>query len=170
MAPSAQVQLRFVASDLGSGSIVEAAVDDLEIIDLGCGCGASNYCISEPNSSGAAGVISASGSFVVGDNDLHLSATGVASNQPGIFYYGPNQTQIPFGNGFRCIGGSVVRLPVVWSDGAGNSSYDPDLTNLPPGGQIDPGSTWNFQYWFRDPIAGGANFDFTDAVQINFCP
>ncbi len=170
VAPSAQVQLRFVASDLGSGSIVEAAVDDLEIIDLGCGCGASNYCISEPNSSGAAGVISASGSFVVGDNDLHLSATGVASNQPGIFYYGPNQTQIPFGNGFRCIGGSVVRLPVVWSDGAGNSSYDPDLTNLPPGGQIDPGSTWNFQYWFRDPIAGGANFDFTDAVQINFCP
>ena len=33
---SAQVQLRFVASDLGSGSIVEAAVDDLEVFDLTC--------------------------------------------------------------------------------------------------------------------------------------
>ena len=72
--------------------------------------------------------------------------------------------------GFRCVGGTVVRLPVINSDFAGDASFDPDLTNLPPGGQIDPGSTWNFQYWFRDPVAGGANFDFTDAVQIDFCP
>ncbi|MDP6539755.1 MAG: S8 family serine peptidase [Planctomycetota bacterium] len=169
--PSAQVRLRFVASDLGFGSIVEAAVDDLVISDLACDdCGANNYCISEPNSSGSAGEISATGSFVVGDNDLHLSAFGVAPSQPGLFYYGPNQVQFPFGNGFRCVGGTVVRLPVINSDFAGDAAYDPDLTNLPPNGQITPGSTWNFQYWFRDPVAGGANFDFTDGVEIHFCP
>src|SRR5690606_13203518 len=32
-----QIRLRFEASDLGSGSIVEAAVDDLVITDVDCG-------------------------------------------------------------------------------------------------------------------------------------
>ena len=33
--PSAQTRIRFRASDLGSGSIVEAAVDDLRVIGVG---------------------------------------------------------------------------------------------------------------------------------------
>ncbi len=36
VAPTATVQLRFVASDLGSGSIVEAAIDDLRVRQIGC--------------------------------------------------------------------------------------------------------------------------------------
>lgn len=36
VAPTSQVRLRFVASDLGSGSIVEAAVDDVEVRGLIC--------------------------------------------------------------------------------------------------------------------------------------
>jgi murein tripeptide amidase MpaA len=36
-APTAQVKLRFIASDEGSGSIVEAAVDDFVVMDIGCG-------------------------------------------------------------------------------------------------------------------------------------
>lgn len=35
---TSQIQLRFVASDFGSGSIVEAALDDFAIRDLGCTC------------------------------------------------------------------------------------------------------------------------------------
>jgi len=34
--PTATVQLRFVASDLGSGSIVEAAIDDFDVIAITC--------------------------------------------------------------------------------------------------------------------------------------
>ncbi|MCH2105308.1 MAG: hypothetical protein MK291_01550 [Planctomycetes bacterium] len=48
VAPTATVQLRFLASDLGSGSIVEAAIDDLEITDTSCGGGSAGpglaYC------------------------------------------------------------------------------------------------------------------------------
>lgn len=38
LTPSSQIRLRFVASDFGSGSIVEAALDDFEVRDVGCAC------------------------------------------------------------------------------------------------------------------------------------
>ncbi|RMF79377.1 MAG: hypothetical protein D6744_09200 [Planctomycetota bacterium] len=36
VAATSQVRLRFTASDLGAGSIVEAAIDDVEIVDVAC--------------------------------------------------------------------------------------------------------------------------------------
>jgi hypothetical protein len=36
LSPTAQMRVRFVAQDLGSGSVVEAAVDDLRIVDYDC--------------------------------------------------------------------------------------------------------------------------------------
>ena len=36
--------------------------------------------------------------------------------------------------------------------------------------QITAGSTWLFQAWFRDPAAGGAAFNLSDARQIEFLP
>ena len=48
VAPNATVQLRFVASDLGAGSIVEAALDDFQILTLDCGAA----CIGDVNGDG----------------------------------------------------------------------------------------------------------------------
>lgn len=39
IAPSATMRLRFTAADLGSGSLVEAGIDDFEVVDRGQGCG-----------------------------------------------------------------------------------------------------------------------------------
>jgi hypothetical protein len=36
--PTAQVKMRFIASDESSGSIVEAAIDDFTIMEIGCPC------------------------------------------------------------------------------------------------------------------------------------
>jgi len=44
-----------------------------------------------------------------------------------------------------------------------------DFTQLPAGGQITSGSTWNFQAWYRDPAAGGAMFNTSDALRATFC-
>ena len=55
-------------------------------------------------------------------------------------------------------------LPVQVED-----RFPVDLTDLPAGGDITPGTTWRFQWWYRDPAAGGAGHDFSDAVAVPFC-
>ena len=43
-----------------------------------------------------------------------------------------------------------------------------DYSQLPSQGQITSGSTWNFQYWFRDPLGGGFGFDLSDGLTVVF--
>jgi len=131
------------------------------------GCDTEVYCTAAPNTVGAGANISVTGSTSVATNDLVLSA-GPVPNQPAIFFFGPNQIEVPFGNGFRCVGGSVKRLPVVF--GSGNSiTHALDNTQVPSAGSVIAGSTWNFQAWYRDPNAGGENFNLSDAVRVDFC-
>jgi hypothetical protein len=133
-------------------------------------CGAvngTNYCISAANSVGAGASMSATGSDSVGANNLVLLA-GPVPDQPGIFFYGPDQVQTPFGNGFQCVGGNLSRLDVEL--GAGGVLSHSLNNTLPPtmAGLITPGSTWHFQAWYRDPAAGGANFNLSDGYSILF--
>jgi len=89
---------------------------------------------------------------------------------PGIFYFGNLQLQVAFGDGVRCVGGSVSRLPVVFSDAAGQVSYALDLANpLLSTSSIQSGETWEFQFWYRDPAFGGTGFNLSDALEVTFC-
>jgi hypothetical protein len=137
-----------------------------------CECGSpDNYCIGAPNSNGSGASMSYGGSNSVAQNDLELLALGAATSRPGIFYYGSTQVQLPFGNGFRCVGGTTFRLPVVMTDAFGDASFLLDITDPPqPAGQIDVGEVWNFQFWYRDPLDGGANFNLSDGLEVPFCP
>ena len=38
------------------------------------------------------------------------------------------------------------------------------------GGEILPGSTWNTQFWYRDPAFGGAGFNLSDGLGVTFAP
>jgi hypothetical protein len=134
-----------------------------------CECIAVNYCHTSPNSAGAGAQISATGSLSVSANDTTLVSIGLPPAQFGLFYYGPNQIEVPFGNGFRCVGGQVFRLGIQMSDGAGTMTRFLDMTALPSGGDIEAGDTWNFQCWYRDPMGGGAAFNLSDALSIHFC-
>ncbi|MAF64098.1 MAG: arylsulfotransferase (ASST) [Planctomycetes bacterium] len=128
------------------------------------------FCSTSPNSNGAGARMGFEGTTSVTANDLVLEATAAAVGMPGIFYFGPDQIELPFGDGFRCIGGSVLRLPVVVTDGSGDASFALDFTD--PGqaaSVIAGGDTWNFQFWFRDPAFGGATFNLSDALEVPFC-
>ncbi len=86
-----------------------------------------------------------------------------------MFFFGPNQVSLPVGNGTICVGGNLVRMPVIQADGLGTASQLFDLSSAPLAGAVVSGVTWNFQFWYRDPVAGGAGFDFSQAVQISWC-
>ncbi|MCB9915998.1 MAG: hypothetical protein H6828_12785 [Planctomycetes bacterium] len=141
---------------------------------LNCG-GNQTYCVAAANSAGPGGAqIGIFGSTSFAANDLILTCTGLPSGQPGIFFYGPNQVQLPFGDGFRCVGGTLFRLyPPVSGDLFGNAARPVDYA-LPPmdagGGMIQPGVTFNFQFWYRDPAFGGAGFNLSNAQTLVFTP
>jgi hypothetical protein len=143
---------------------------------LGGPCGApSTYCVAAPNSVGPGALIGSTGSASVAANDLVLTATGAVPAAFGLFYYGPEQIQVPLGDGYRCVGpgatGTFRLNPPQLADGTGAIARPLDLTQPEPGGQITAGSTWNFQLWYRDvngPL--GSGFNFSNALSALFCP
>jgi hypothetical protein len=140
-------------------------IDNLEHVGAGIG---SKYCTANANSTGAPADISASGSASSGAGNLQLDASPVP-NQNGIFFHGANQVQIPFGNGFMCTNGGITRGAVI--AGSGNLAtytYDNSDTKHSLGAFV--GSTRNFQYWFRDPMGGGAFFNLSNAMSIAITP
>ena len=175
IAPSSQVQLRFRASDLGSGSIVEAAIDDLEITDFSCGGSGSigtRYCSpAQGNSSGAPGALDVLGSATLADDDLTLQASSLPANQFGLFVTSQTQGSVSVGSGTLCLGGQIGRFAgpgqILNSGAAGTFSLDLTPSSDWPGNVMAPmvGSTWNFTTWFRDI---GSTSNFTDAVSLTF--
>lgn len=126
------------------------------------------FCIGAPNSANPDGShLCGVGSTSVADNAFSLVATGSVPNQPGLFFYGTLPNQVPLGNGVLCLGGQLFRLPPVFGDGAGTVNFPLDFTTLPAGGDIVGGSTWLFQWWYRDPTVG-ASFNFSSGLEVTF--
>jgi len=75
------------------------------------------------------------------------------------------------GHGWLCMASSFARYGVIQTDSTGSASHALDLTQPPlPGVQIQPGSTWGFQLWYRDPAMGPPGSNLSDALEITFCP
>lgn len=142
-------------------------IESLLRIDRSIG---SSYCQSTNNSSGAAATIRATGSESVGHNDLQLRAQHLPPSVLGLFYFGTTPQQQPFGDGVRCVGGSIFRLPITAADASGTLVRAPDLTAPPSAGNVVGGTTWYYQGWFRDPVAMGSGFNLTDGLSIAFEP
>ena len=130
----------------------------------------SNYCTSTPNSTGAACTITHEGSVSITRNAFTLAAFDCVPGQFGLFFFGPSRIQLPFGDGFRCVGGAVTRLnPALQIDATGVARYLVDFTS-PPASAIVPGGSPSFQFWYRDPAAAGAGFNLSDGLTVSFCP
>lgn len=134
------------------------------------GCAAPfNFCAASVNSTGLAGAIGFSGTNSLAANNLTLNATHLPANAFCLFYVGQTAVQVPFGNGNRCIGGTVRRLPTVVANGSGTVNYTVDWNAPVFSGLVSVGATVKFQNWYRDPAAGGAAFNLTDGLSVTIC-
>jgi hypothetical protein len=129
----------------------------------------ANYCQTAPNSFGSGATMGYGGQNSIAANNFILLGFNLPPQKLGIFFYGLNQTNVPFGNGHRCVANPFFRLPAVISNSFGDLEFDMDLNNLPPGGHISSGQTWNFQAYYRDPQGGGALFNATDGLNVPWC-
>ena len=124
---------------------------------------------------GPGALIGSSGSTSIASNDFTLVATGAPPSQFGLFYYGPQAENLPFGDGVRCVGGQTFRLnPSQLTDGTGALARLVDFSQPPASsgpGQIAAGATWYFQFWYRDPFGpGGSGFNLSDGLVATFVP
>ena len=140
--------------------------------------GNGTYCVVSPNSATAGAEMGFLGTTSIAANDLVVFSQQCPPNRPGLFFYGAGQIQAPFGDGFRCVGAGGVGTfrvqPPLFTDVFGNVPLTVDYT-APPfssgAGAIVASSTWNFQFWFRDPMGpGGTGFNLSNGLQLVFTP
>lgn len=131
---------------------------------------ADSYCTAGPNSTGQPVHIRATGSASILRNDLRIWASGLPAGSIGYYAYSVGQQAVPLGNGTLCLAGQRYFMPLQLEQSGvvvRNVQY-----GGPPalGGAITAGTTWNFQYRYRDPAAGAAAYNLSDAVSIPFVP
>ena len=138
----------------------------------------TNYCSANANSTGATGVMGATGSDFVSDNTVTLLASDLPGNSFGFFLTSQSQgfTSNPGGSqGNLCLSGAIGRYvgagQIKNSGSAGEFDLGLDLTLTPtPTGlvSVNAGETWNYQAWYRDAVGGSATSNFTDGLSITF--
>ncbi|MBL4771638.1 MAG: FG-GAP repeat protein [Planctomycetes bacterium] len=139
----------------------------------------ANYCgPAVQNLSGQSATISFSGSRTVASNNFALHAQGMTTRRLGYFLSSRTQNFVvePGGaQGYLCLGGSTQILrhnrahEIRMSGVTGSFSVPVDLTDMPGGGMVHAGETWNFQAWFRDQLwTGQLTTNFTDGLSVQF--
>lgn len=148
---------------------------DGEIWRLAPHASVGSVCQGAVNGTGVPAVLSTQGSTSVAANDLVFHVAHAPPFALGVLFYGPEPTYFPWANGVRCVDGPTllrVNFGVATPNGelthVVNLDVDPFTRAI---GHVDPGSTWYFQAWYRDPanpIGQGTNF--SSALAIRFRP
>ena len=171
--------VEFYWADPASFGIFQAwdvGIDNVNIEAAGFG---TSYCgPAVANSTGAPGIIFATGSTQAALNSLVLRAESLPNNAFGFFLTSQTQGFVmnPGGStGHLCLGGAVGRYvgpgQILNTGTTGEISLTLDLAQTPtPTGlvAIQAGETWNFQAWHRDAVGGVATSNFTDALSLTF--
>lgn len=120
------------------------------------------------NSAGTGGLLTAGGSNSFGADDITFSVVGLPAAKPALLFVGDASlgTGNPFGDGIRCVGGSIQRLDVLFTDGGGAANW--------PAGQAAMGG-WGagdqrfFQVWYRDPAGPCSSmFNTSSGLDVTF--
>ena len=128
----------------------------------------ASYCTSNVNSSGFAARIDQSGCGSIAEDDVELLAGPVPENVRGLFFFGADAAQLPFGSSTLCVRPPLRRLPAVTSGPLGWMRHTVDF-DVAPATAITPGATWRFQALFRDRFAP-AGIELSDGLELTLEP
>ena len=102
--PTSQMRMRFVASDLINGSIVEAAIDDFEVVVFDC----TDVCQLDLGFGGPGNsIFSICGDALDSGNTATMSLTQAPPNALSVLFLSLSTTPLPFK------GGTLVTLPIL---------------------------------------------------------
>lgn len=141
-----------------------------------CPCGNDDGEAGCANSLGRGALLRGTGTSSVSADDLTLFATDVPPNKFGLFFMSAGQDAAkPIGDGLLCTkgAGGFHRFGMLMGDSFGFYNQS-DLvlyseTNFGPNAQLTPGSTWQFQLWYRDEAGScGTGFNTTNAYEVTF--
>jgi len=142
----------------------------------GCPCqnngGVMRGCANSVNPAG--GVLSYSGIASLTEESLVLEGSGMLPNSTCIYLQGTtNGSPVPFGDGLRCAGGTLIRL-VTRHNSGGASSFpiagDPPISLR---GQIPAiGAIRYYQVWYRDPanFCTATTYNITNGIMAVWTP
>jgi len=117
------------------------------------------------NSTGLGALLASSGTSSANLDDLVLHGTQLSPNRPSLFFGGNIEIgALQFGDGLRCVGGSIQRLQVVIADSLGTGATSIDIARKM--GAV-PGVQHWFQVWYRDPPGPcGGGFNLSNGLEV----
>ncbi|MBL8861218.1 MAG: hypothetical protein JNK02_04320 [Planctomycetes bacterium] len=139
---------------------------------LACPCGnsgsAGRGCANSVNAAGA--VLTTTGVASTQNDTLQLHAAGMP-NSVCLFFQGTSSSPVTFGDGLRCVAGTVVRL-ATRAVNLGNYTFPTGIdlplatTGLVP---LD-GGTRTYQVWYRNAASycTSATFNLTNGVSVEW--
>jgi hypothetical protein len=151
----------------GDGSGTACPCGNTSAVGAGQGC---------RNSTGVGARLTASGQMSVTNDTLVLSCNGLPGTTNVLFFQGTIQAGggpgTPFGDGLRCVMGTVIRLHVETASG-GVATY-PHAGELPVSvaGSAPPNLSRLYQVWYRNAAAfcTTATFNLSQGLSVPWQP
>lgn len=117
--------------------------------------------------------VRACGTASVSADDLELQFEGLPPGTLSLLVASPaTGPPVTVGSGLLCLQGPIYRGSVVATDASGNQSLNGGLVawsqTLPLAGQIDPGDTFGFQLWYRDPTHWCSTSNVSLGLEVTF--
>jgi hypothetical protein len=167
--PQSNPLMAFVVAHVKLGQYGECNTYQLAF-DVSGGSG-TEYCPGAPNSLGIGAHLFLNSAPSASAAGWEWWSYGTRAETPVLLYCGAQQISLPFGDGMRCVAGTLFRLRTLPSGSVGHTLIQIGAGSLPSSLQFQAGSTWNFQTMYRD-LGGplGTGFNLSNGVSVTFTP
>lgn len=131
------------------------------------------------NRTGEGAFLAGSGTSGTSADDLVLATTQLPPDKLGLVFMGAGQQEMPLGNGLLVVASANLglhRFPPKSSGPAGTIVEGPGIVahsnaHFPVAARIQPGQTWNFQCYYRDPAGPcGSTYNTSNGFSVAFLP